>query len=531
MTTQPPSAAPSRRDLLRLIGLAGGGSALYAAMTALGHAAPSQYEGPLRLQGRPRAGRRVLILGAGLAGLTAAHALKDAGYQVQILEYQRRTGGRCYTLRRGDVVQEMGGGRYTVGLSAGQYFNPGPWRIPHNHHAVIDTCRRLGVRLEPFIQYNGNAYLHSSQAFGGQPQRFRQIRLDYEGGVAELLAKGLKQNELDARLSKEDQEILLESLRSYGLLDANLRYRKDIETANYRGYARPPGGGVTGAPEPSKPIALADILRSGLWEHLRIHDSFLHQSPMFQPVGGMDRIADALQRGLEPHITHDAQVTRIRQDTRGVTVQVIQASSGGAARELAADWCVCTLPFSVLSQMAVDFNPAIMNALRRVWYTSAYKCALEMRERFWETEEQIYGGVTYTDLPITQIGYPSQDLLAPGPGVLMGAYHFGARALQFNSLAPEERVRRTLDYVAQIHPQAKRHFVSGIGYSWHRNPWMLGCRANWPEDRADYDAAVQVDRRIVLAGEHMSYLNGWLEGAILSAQDATRRLHERVMAA
>ena len=52
-------------------------------------------------------GQLVAILGAGVSGLTAAYELDRAGYDVVILEAQRRAGGRSLTLRRGDVFQEM----------------------------------------------------------------------------------------------------------------------------------------------------------------------------------------------------------------------------------------------------------------------------------------------------------------------------------------------------------------------------------------------------------------------------------------
>ena len=74
----------------------------------------------------------------------------------------------------------------------GLYLNPGPWRIPYHHHAILDYCRRFGVALEPFIQLNHNAYLHSTTAFGGKPQRIREIKADFEGAIAELLAKATR---------------------------------------------------------------------------------------------------------------------------------------------------------------------------------------------------------------------------------------------------------------------------------------------------------------------------------------------------
>src|SRR6201985_1222250 len=98
----------SRRDLLSLIGAVSGSAAMYQAMTSLGFAADSGYKGPIKLDGDPK-GASVLILGAGLAGMTAALELRKAGYRVHLLEFNSRAGGRNWTLRGGDKFTELGG--------------------------------------------------------------------------------------------------------------------------------------------------------------------------------------------------------------------------------------------------------------------------------------------------------------------------------------------------------------------------------------------------------------------------------------
>ncbi|WP_204270627.1 FAD-dependent oxidoreductase, partial [Enterobacter hormaechei] len=84
--------------------------------------------------------------------------LQRAGYRVQLLEYQDRVGGRCWTLRGGDRFTELGGATQHCQFDTGHYLNPGPWRIPFHHHGVLDYCRQLGVALQPFIQINDNAW-------------------------------------------------------------------------------------------------------------------------------------------------------------------------------------------------------------------------------------------------------------------------------------------------------------------------------------------------------------------------------------
>src|SRR3974390_84462 len=123
------------RDLLSLIGAMAGSSAMYHAMTSLGFAAESRYAGPIRLEGDPK-GAAVLILGAVLAGMTAALELRNAGYKVKLLEFNARPGGRNWTLRGGDRFTEFGGETQQCEFDKDLYINPGPWRIPYHHHGM-----------------------------------------------------------------------------------------------------------------------------------------------------------------------------------------------------------------------------------------------------------------------------------------------------------------------------------------------------------------------------------------------------------
>ncbi|MET0550971.1 MAG: flavin monoamine oxidase family protein [Xanthomonas sp.] len=524
--------ALSRRQLLGRIGLAAGGSMMYQAMTSLGLAAESGYKGPVKLEGRPK-GATVLILGAGLAGMTAAYEMRKAGYKVKILEYNARPGGRNWSLRGGDTYTELGGETQHCGFDDGLYINPGPWRIPHQHRAVLAYCKQFGVALESFVQVNYNAFLHNTDAFGGKPQRFREIDADYKGHVTELLAKCTRQGALDKAVSKDDQELLLESLRSLGGLDRNMSYVMGEDSNLRRGYAKYPGGGLSGKPELSRPMSIEDVLRSRLWASLAAGNNIEMQTSMFQPVGGMDQVGKAFARELGPGvIQYNAKVTGIDQDDHGVTVSYEDLGAPGSVRTEKADWCVCTIPFSVLSRIPVKVGPAMSEAITKLPYASSVKVGLQFKRRFWEEDEGIYGGISYTNLPITNISYPSTGFHAAGKGVLLGAYIWGLDAFDFTSHSPDERVRRAVAYGNQIHPQYASEFDNGVSVAWHRVPSNHGCFGMWSEQLREehYRAACQIDGRIAMAGEHISYIPAWQEGAVLSAHDVIGRLHAKVMA-
>ncbi len=526
-----PGGGVSRRELLKMIGLTAGSAAMYHAMTSLGYAAESGYTGPIKLEGDPK-GASVLVLGAGLAGMVAALELRQAGYKVKILEFNARAGGRNWSLRGGDTYTELGGAAQKCDFDSGLYFNPGPWRIPYHHHALLDYCKRLGVKLEPFQQLNYNAYLHSARAFGGRPQRIREIKSDFQGHTAELLSKVVKKGELDELVTAEDRAILLAALRSWGALDANYAYVAGDIASWTRGYESDPGGGLSGAPVDSQIIGLSDILRSQLWRRLSAFSVYEFQSTMFQPVGGMGRIGEAFAAKVGDLISYNAKVVRIHQDAKGVEVTYEDTKGPGTMHKATADWCVCTIPPTILGQIDLNVSAPMLDAINAVPFNASVKIGLQFKRRFWEEDERIYGGISYTDLPISQISYPSTDYNTSGKGVVLGAYTWnGANSFEFTSMSPQERIKRAVEYGTQIHPQYAREFENGMAVAWHRVPFTLGCASDWSEAqrKQHYDQLCQLDGRIVLAGEHASYLPAWQEGAILSSLDAIRRLHKRVL--
>ena len=132
-----PQAAVTRRRFLTRVARLGGVSLAYEAMTGLGLlATPSQ--APFDLAGRVNR-VRVVILGAGLSGMTAAYELAKVGFDCRVLEARARPGGRVFTVRRGTASEETGPTQ-TAAFDDGLYFNAGPMRISHHHHTTLGTA-------------------------------------------------------------------------------------------------------------------------------------------------------------------------------------------------------------------------------------------------------------------------------------------------------------------------------------------------------------------------------------------------------
>lgn len=520
----------TRRGLLRMIGMTAGSAAMYQAMTSLGFAAESNVNSMPDLGTAPK-GASVLILGAGIAGMVAAFELRKAGYSVQVLEYNARAGGRNWTLRGGDTYTELGGETQHCGFDPGLYINPGPWRLPYHHRGILGYCKQLGVALEPFIQINNNAWMHSHRAFGGAPQRYRTVRADYHGHVGELLAKATHAGNLDAEVSKEDQQKLLASLQWWGALDKDYKYIKSSESSDRRGFDRDPSGGLNGKPELSTPTGLGDLLDSGLWHSLPLGDLYDMQQSLMQPVGGMGKIGEAFARELGPLIRYQSRVLDIHQDDSGVKVSYEDTRKPGSRLEARADWCVCTIPLSILGEIPINVGQPMTDAIAAVPYAASVKIGLQFKRRFWEEDDRIFGGISYTDLPISTISYPSSGFHDSGKGVLLGGYVWGTEAMRFTAMTPSQRVAAAVAQGGQIHPQYPAEFDNGVAVAWHRSPFTLGCFGLWTDAMREqhYDNLCQFDGRIVLAGEHASYLPAWQEGAVTSAHDAIDRLHRRAV--
>jgi monoamine oxidase len=234
----------TRRDFLYRAAAVGGTGLLLNTMNAWGMGIASTASAPPALSGSGK-GKKVLILGAGLAGMTAAYELEKLGYKVQILEARAFAGGRCQTARKGFSLTELGGEKQTCAFDEGHYINHGPWRIPLHHQSTLHYTKLFEVPLEVMINDNDHAYVYSENAgpFAGKRMRIKEIKADMRGHVSELLAKSVKNHALDQELTADDQRLLLDYLAREGALTpGDLQYKG----RSGRGYAVNPGAGRRG---------------------------------------------------------------------------------------------------------------------------------------------------------------------------------------------------------------------------------------------------------------------------------------------
>jgi monoamine oxidase len=513
----------SRRALLETLG---GASAAYLSLNALGLLPVSTaFAAPPQLAPGSGRGKKVAVLGAGVAGLTATLLLRKAGYQCTVLEARARPGGRVWTLRNGDVIVETGSTQQVI-WDRDLYFNAGASRLFYGHQAILGYCRDLNVALETYVSDNRAALIQLDGVFGGKPQRLMRVLADMRGAVAALAAKAAPPDgSLDALL------------RNFGALQSDMSYT-GASRAGFASRADEPGAGAQpGTLQPPLPvgeiaraheariIALA-LIFSELWDHA---------STMLQPAGGMDMIVRAMVKAAGDGISYRQEVEEIRRIGERARI-VTRNLQTGQRTATEADYVVCTIPLPVLKSIRADFSPPVKQAVDAgaAVYAPAVKVAFETPRRWWETDDQIYGGISWTSSDINQIWYPSHGYNSR-KGIIAGAYIYDYDAAKrYAAMTPDQRRAAAIADGEKLHPGYAKLVGSSASVVWQNVPYSLGGWAAWdafpPSRQTAYPVLLAGDGPFYFAGEHMSYINGWQEGAVQSAHQTVGQIAARVKA-
>jgi len=509
-----PSAA-TRRRFLGHLGAVGGSSLVMSALSAWDLMAAEAGKRP-ELSGRPR-NSKVLVLGAGISGLTLGYELGRLGYDYHILEARERVGGLSWTIRGGTTHTELNSGeRQECKWDEGLWVNAGPWRIPYSHTGILGYCKELGVAMEMFVnEAEGSYFYYEGEAAGslaGKRVRMREVKADIVGQVNELLVKAIDQHSLDLPMTADDQERLVRFLTTQGYLDSKDRRYKAFEN---RG--------------PGDPYQLTVLLKAGFGNRLRsvAPREGTAAAPMFQPIGGMDQIPKAFARAIGPNrITLGAEVQTVRQDDRAATV-IYRDTKTGKAHTLTADYVVLCLPMKIIAGLDVPLSAETMTAVKGTRQSNSAKMGLAMKRRFWEEDDQIFGGHLYSNLPIGEFSYPSTGYFSR-KGVLLGLYANGPVG-DLIEKPMAARVEHVLMNSSKVHPQIRQEFESAYGVWWQNVEYSRGGYASAPLERRAQLRKFE-NRLLIGSAATAPYSEpDWQEGAVAAGWEALKAVHERAM--
>ena len=498
----------SRRDLIARMAAIGGYS---AALGALGQNALAATFEPLQLAANGGNGKRVVIVGAGISGLVSAYELRKAGFSVTVLEARDRVGGRVWTLRKGDRIELNDGTSQTVEFDQGQFFNAGAARLPSHHLTILGYCRELGVELQVLVNSSRNALAQPDLA--RPPLLLRQAVNDTRGHFSELLARSVKRNSLDAELDGGQRKALLDFLKVYGDLDTEQQYRGSVRA----GYTRFAGAGDQ-TPVQRQPVPLEQLLDSNLLLPLVFDEIPEFSSTMFQPVGGMDQIPKAFYRQVKDSVRLGAEVLGIETGDNASKV-VWRDRKTGQQHVEHADYAIVTLPLPLLARLPNNFSAAFKQAIGSAEGDKANKVAWQS-PRFWETDYQIYGGLSYINHEARTLWYPS-DRLNSAEGVLVATYNTGAVAQQFAEKSLPAQITSSRQAVESLHPGHSHKLGRPLVVNWSKvpfseAPWIVHDEVAQP----GYDLLNQPQGRTWLASDALAHggVGIWQNSAAESAR-------------
>lgn len=456
----------------------------------------------------PAASEHVLVLGAGMAGLTAAYELRRRGFAVTILEAQPRVGGRIQTFREP--------------FSDGLYGEAGAMRIPRAHDLVLRYVDRFGLETAPFVMENPRTYV----AFGGERIRRGEFDSARHAGDFEL-----QPGETDLPIGQRwEREIapLLATIERHGALgweEVASEYDQYslAEFLESRGWSQ--GAielwGLLTHMEPFMNSAFLEVLReeAGRWF-----------TDVVTIPGGMDRLPRAFLAPLGDALRYGMRVIAIHQSQEGVQVR---CRTVAGEHTFTADRAIITIPFSLLRH--IEITPALsrgkQRAIRTLSYDAATKIFFQCRRRFWEEDDGIAGGGSVTDLPVRTIYYPAGG--APGGrGILLASYTWAEDARRWGTLAPDERLAQAIENVEVIHPAVRQEFELGASKVWHQDEFAGGAYALFEPGQQThlYRHIIAPEGRLHFAGEHASLAHGWIQGAVESGLRCVAEILERAPA-
>jgi monoamine oxidase len=451
--------------------------------------------------------KRIVVIGAGLAGLSAAYQLTQAGHDVTILEARTRAGGRVHTLRE----------PFADGLHA----EAGAMFIPDSHDLTMHYVRLFRLPLVPIplqrrlpvFYLQGRRVNPSQQAKINWPLNLtpEEKRLGLTGMTEKYVISVLKEmgdaTLLDwppEELKKYDRLTYTEFLRSRGASSDAMRLLR-LNDADLT------GDGVDS-------VSALMVLR----------EAALNQDAeqLYTIRGGTDLLPKALAARLAAKIRYGAPVVRVEHDARGVRVVFLQA---GTQETIAADYLVCAIPFSILKDIEVSppFSPAKQRAIRELPYTSASRVYLQSKREFWNQEG--LGVSAYTDLPIMAI--VNSTLNQAGTRGILESYSAGEHARSLTAMKESERIRFTLEQMEKVYPAIRKNFEGGASVCWDEDGWARGAYA-WFKPGQMSELLPHIARaegRIHFAGEHTSSWPGWMQGAFQSGHRAAREINRGAM--
>jgi monoamine oxidase len=428
--------------------------------------------------------KKVIVVGAGLAGLSATYMLERLGYEVILLEASNRVGGRVRTLDT--VLGKPEGGANVLGPNYGR---------------ALAYAKTLNVKLTPAPRSNGagiliaDTYIATSDwtnsKFNRLPETVKRWMPDQARTL--LLPKDLRgSNDWLAEHQQKWDYSALKFFQAQGISPEVLDW-----------FARNNSYGNT-------------LEQTSLLTLMRVAESIQTAIAMRQPTltvaGGNSRLPEAIAKALRSTIHFKSPVVTCVQ--KGGEVKVVTSNGN----EHLGNAVLFAIPLTTLKQ--INLNPGLPNPINELVKRTPYHKVLQSHWTLKRKINEPAPSLIWTNGPLGRLFLSTIDANT----VHINAWINGDDVSYWRALSHRQQYEKLTQALATI-PNVQGDLTHDIDVDWEQEPYQKGVWASWlPGDIKHIHSLTKPQGRAFFAGEHTGASYSGMEGALESAERAVLQI-------
>jgi monoamine oxidase len=463
---------------------------------------------------------RIVVLGAGFAGLSAAHYLRQSGLSCELYEARDRVGGR--------VVTKNGFNKEGMFVELGAEF------VDTVHKDLIALAGELGVEVQDYNQpipgLSEEVYFFDQKVLG--PERF----LGEFKKFAELVLA-------DTRSIRKGQTLLLPSFGQSGPADAS--WLDQISLAEYLQRKKSQGIsddfvelinvmylGMMGLETDRQSVYNLLILMDPWGEDIALYGDSDESKRIFGGNGRLVRaLADSVEKHTPIHLEH--ALTRVKDDGAGFTLEFSRGAK--STKMVRADVLIVTIPVPILQKVqgleSLSLSPAKKAAIRSLGYATNAKFTIGFTERVWRTKGNHVPpnyGTVWSNGQFSEMRDSSNN--QPGAhGIILN--YLGGKT---GEVIPPSLKEKTLQHLETMYPNIRKFHDGNVNLQhWTSDPFAGGSyicpQPGHYKTMGGFENPVELGGRMVFAGDSFSAeFGGYMNGAIETGKRAAQLVTESI---
>jgi monoamine oxidase len=437
----------------------------------------------------PSGGPRIAVIGAGIAGLTAAYRLGQRGLSAKVFDSWNKVGGRMFTARNM--------------WADGQLTELGGELIDTEHATLRGLAEELGLTLDPILETPGNGIRQDTWYFAGRSVSDAEIVEAFRPVAARMQIDAGNEDDED-EFARIDELGLSAYLDSIPELDPVLRSLLDVAYVGEFGREL----------AEQSPWNLLWLIDSETPDPFRIYGD---SDEAFHVHGGNDQITTRLADKLSGPIELEHRLLSVVETASG-TFRLAFERGGGASVEEEFDRVVFALPFTRLREVELPstFPAEKQEIIQTLGMGKNAKLMAQFSERVWRTQHQASGSVT-TDNGLQLLWETSRGMT--GASGILTVFAGGTIGDEIGTGSAESQIQSRLGAIDQIFPNTGATYIanSAVRMHWPTVEHTHGSYACYLPGQASF-FGLEGERvgNLHFCGEHTSedfqgYMNGGAE--------------------